>query len=105
MLLGLLLPAVGKVRQAAAKARCQGNLKQLVVGSHQYLDTHGHFPPDTVPNTTLPNDQRLSLYLLIRPYGRWVPGYDRLVPSEPWDSDRNMAALTDWHGRWHRCPS
>jgi hypothetical protein len=105
VLVGLLMSFAGKAREAAARARCQGNLKQLVLGSHQYLDTHGHFPPGTVPNTALPPDQRLSLYLLIWPYDRWVPGYDRLVPSEPWDGDRNAAALADWHGRWHRCPA
>ena len=77
VLIGLLLPAVQKVREAANRMKCAANLKQIGVGLHNYHDTHGAFP--YVTNSRF-NSERTTWASVLFPFieqpWRPVPGPD-----------------------------
>src|SRR5437660_7241925 len=89
VLIGLLLPAVQKVREAANRSTCQSNLKQLALALHARADTHSSFPKGLVWNNGDYYDTpRTGWNYSLLPYIEQDNLYRMLPPSagnEQWD--------------------
>ncbi len=74
ILIGLLLPAVQKVREAAARTQCENNLKQLGLAFQGFHDATGAFPVEG-------ETQQVSLYTWILPYIEQNAVYSQIWPA------------------------
>src|SRR5204863_36839 len=81
ILIGLLLPAVQKVREAASRIKCANNLKQLGLALHNFHDSHQKFPPGQVrgplPEAGVTNAVNHGWGPFILPFIEQQPLYDR----------------------------
>jgi prepilin-type N-terminal cleavage/methylation domain-containing protein/prepilin-type processing-associated H-X9-DG protein len=103
VLIGLLLPAVQKVREAASRLQCQNNLKQIGLALHNYHDSHKKLPPGETQSKTadggpadawasyiLPQLEQDNVYRGVSKnlLGYWG-GYDYAGPNHP-DPERRL---------------
>ena len=86
ILIGLLLPAVQKVREAAARTQCMNNLKQLGLALHNFHDTHQVFPASGWTQSGPGN-----------PAGKYV-GWRPL--TLPFIEQENLQKLYDFNENW-----
>jgi prepilin-type N-terminal cleavage/methylation domain-containing protein len=105
ILIGLLLPAVQKVREAAARAKCQNNLKQLALGTINCADTNGGKLPPGVGlypsnGTAAAGNSDGGTFLHILPYIEQGPLYNNTstaIAGNPADGrNGNLLTYTQW---------
>ncbi len=91
VLAALLIPAVQQAREAARRASSKNNIKQIVLGMHNYHDVYNHFPRGTVDAEKLKPEQRLGWTYSLLPFIEQAPLYDRLrqFEKEKWNSDNS----------------
>src|SRR5207248_911023 len=103
VLLGLLLPAVQKVRSAAARSQCQNNLKQLGLALHNHHTALGYFPSsDRPPSATAA--VRISWTTAALPFieqDNLIRSYDY---NSNWDGAANLP-ITAQQVALFRCPA
>jgi prepilin-type N-terminal cleavage/methylation domain-containing protein len=103
ILIGLLLPAVQKVRESAARTQCAGNLKQIGLASHNYADVHNCLPPGQLGpypdiGIGLPpvNTQFVGVLTYLLPYVEQDNLYHALTRDLPGDYLNPSAVYPPW---------
>jgi hypothetical protein len=109
-LIGLLLPAVQKVRSAAARGSCANNLKQITLASIQFHDVYGAFPPARVveaPDPSLPGSlgrgEHPTWLVRILPYLEQQAAHDRWDFAYP--TAMNPRPAREFAPKTYYCPS
>jgi prepilin-type processing-associated H-X9-DG protein len=102
ILIALLLPAVQAAREAARRAQCVNNFKQIGLAMHNYESANGTYPPAAIYDSN--GKPLLSWRVLILPYLEQGTLYNQFHLNEPWDSPHNKP-LSDTVLSVYQCPS
>jgi prepilin-type N-terminal cleavage/methylation domain-containing protein len=118
ILIGLLVPAVQKVREAAARAQCQNNLKQMGLACHNFHDTYRKMPPAWADPGGRYGNATGNTFWFILPYieqgpvftsaggnlgantSLGQPGYATPIPIYLCPSSPNNQPVQMWGGGW-----
>jgi len=121
ILIGLLLPAVQKVREAAARSSCSNNMRQIGLACHMYQDQNGKLPPAALVGRGIGwNDHSNigpSWAVLILPFVEQAPLYNQVQNSiinyqnfanptgATGSNDQNWRAVRSTKIKTYTCPS
>jgi prepilin-type N-terminal cleavage/methylation domain-containing protein/prepilin-type processing-associated H-X9-DG protein len=104
VLIGLLLPAIQTVREAAGRMSCGNNLKELGLALHNYHATNGCFPPGLISSGTNVSDAEASGFTYLLPFIEQDNVQKIYRFDVPWWDRDNFAAVTMQVGVF-LCPS
>jgi prepilin-type N-terminal cleavage/methylation domain-containing protein len=97
ILIGLLLPAVQMVREAASRTKCLNNMKQVGLAEHMFLDTHQFFPPAAVtqamPKLGMPAGVQHGHFIFVLPYLEQQSLYSQYQFQFSWNDPKNSAVV------------
>jgi prepilin-type N-terminal cleavage/methylation domain-containing protein/prepilin-type processing-associated H-X9-DG protein len=103
VLIGLLVPAVQKVREAANRMSCSNNLKQIGLALHNYHDSQGSFPPAYIELNPLTD--RATWQMLTLPYTEQDNLFRTYDPTQSTGGGRNNFFINQTKLKLFKCPS
>jgi prepilin-type N-terminal cleavage/methylation domain-containing protein/prepilin-type processing-associated H-X9-DG protein len=109
VLIGLLLPAVQKVREAANRMKCSNNLKQLGLALHMHHDTYGGFPAAKQDATLVPKTPVHAWTPFVLPFIEQDNLFKQYRTDKDWDdantNDANPGGVNQVEIKTFLCPS
>ena len=108
ILIGMLLPAVQMVREAARRTSCKNNVRQMVLAAHNYESVNKHLPPSyrLDPGGTATGNGSWSIHAQLLPYCEQANAYSSIDFDQAWSAPANEATgVPTMRVPMYLCPS